>query len=176
MIMTKQLSLPARWTMWESFSTSIYGLAKKDREAAKEVLLQMMLYASYGEEPDFTEFGDKDGHLQAVFDAHRFNLDSSVQSCASGKRGGQKKAENARRKEQNEGKGNDMINKDEMKRVKKMARAMGGVYEATTIEDWHDDALLPDYVYEDQAAFMSDDYERRREIVQAECEAYELWG
>lgn len=163
------LSMPARWTMWENFSTTIAGLAKHDEQAAKDLLFGMWKYASWGEEPDF---GDN-YWLKGCFDGVRFNLDASVKSCMNGKKGGQAKAANAKKKEEDSRREADM-NKEESKRLRKLTRSMGNLYEATVIPEYGDDDVLPDWEYESQAAYMDAEYERKREMLQAEIDA-ECW-
>ena len=135
--MTNQLSLPARWTMWESFSTTIEELAQDDREAAKELLFAMWEYASFGREPDFGN-----PLMKAAFNGTRYNLDMSVRSCSSGKKGGKKKAENAKKQ--------NPKNDDELKLAKKATRAMGKLYEAAV------DDVVPDDVLDEQAGWAED--------------------
>lgn len=138
-----QITFPARWTMWESFSDTIEDIAQHDRDAAKELLFAMYEYASWGREPEFTDW-----HLSSTFKATRINLDSSVRSCSSGKAGGKKKASNAKKQQQEEE--DNKPDADELKRAKKAIRAHGKLYEAIV------DDVIPDDVLEEQAGWAED--------------------
>lgn len=164
--MTKSLSLPARWRFFESYADAIELIDKRlGRQDAEHFLYGIYEYSSWGREPDLDYNNDVIAIAWALV---KPNLESSVKRHADGAMGGKKKAENQKRKEED----TDMT-PDEKKRLKKLTSAMGKVYKATTtsdLPDYEEEDLLPDYIYEDQAAYMDDDYERRRQALQDEID------
>lgn len=168
--MTNHISAPCRWTFFESYARALDTLKAHDIGKAKDLLFAMYEYSSWGLQPDL-DFNDPT--VAMAWALVEPNLDSSVKNHTCGSHGGRAKAANSQLK----GKENMMaMTTDDMKRVKKLAKAMGNVYEATTVPEYDEDALLPDWDFEAHSAFISEDDEREREMYRAECEAFEMLG
>lgn len=145
--MNNNISLPARWRFWESYADAIEVLADEDCQKAKDFLFAIYEYSSWGREPDL-DFSDP--MTKMAWALVKPNLESSVVRHANGKAGGKK---GGRPKKQ----------KTPELDSNALADAMAICAEP-----------IPDDVLEAQAAFMSAEDERERELLRMEIEA-ENW-
>ena len=141
--MTENYSFLARFKWFESFSEALAAIP--DRSARAEFALKIVEYGSFGIEPNFGE----EWWYECAFAPIRKVLDISVARNIAADKGGRPKKQ---RKP-------EAFN---LEQVDAMAAAAEVCQEP-----------IPDDVLEAQAAYMSDEYERRLDEMRAEIEASE---